>query len=59
MLVGLDIGENVDLVDSALLELLVLPELRDRNHLDGVLLLVLVVQGAIDFTIDSGAYFFV
>lgn len=50
---GLDIGEDVNLVDSALLQLLVFLELVNGYDLDSVLLLVVVVDCSIDLAIDA------
>ena len=49
----LDVGEDVDLVDRALLELLVLLEFVYWDHLDRVFLLVVVVYRAVDLTVDT------
>lgn len=51
----LDVGEDVDLVDRALLELLVLLEFVYRDHLDRVFLLVVVVYRTIDLPVDARA----
>lgn len=51
----LDVGEDVDLVDRALLELLVLLEFVYRDHLDRVFLLVVVVYRAVDLPVDARA----
>jgi hypothetical protein len=50
---GLDIGQDVNLVDRALLQLLILLELVDGDHLDGVLLLVVVVDCSVDLTVHA------
>lgn len=50
--VDFDVAEDVDFVDRALLQLLVLPEARNGNHLDRVLLLVGVIDGSVDLAID-------
>jgi hypothetical protein len=52
--VGLDIGEDIDFVDGALLEFFILFELGYGDDLDGVLLLIVVVDGTINLTVDSG-----
>lgn len=49
----LDVGEDVDLVDRALLELLVLLEFVYRDHLDRVFLLVVVVYRTVDLPVDA------
>ena len=51
----LDVGEDVDLVDRALLELLVLLEFVYRDHLDRVFLLVVVVYRTVDLPVDARA----
>jgi hypothetical protein len=52
---GFDISEDVDLVHRALLQLLVLFELVNGYDLDGVLLLVVVVDCSVDLAIDARA----
>lgn len=56
---ALDIGEDVYLIDCAFLELLVLFEFIDGDHLYRVLLLVVVVYGTVYLAVDTGAYGFV
>lgn len=53
MLVDLDVGEDVDFIDSALLEFFVLSELCDGDHFDGEFFLVVVVDRAVDLAVYS------
>ena len=50
----LDVGEDVDLVDCALLELFVFLEFIDGDHFDCVFLFVVVVYCAIDLPVYAG-----
>ena len=50
----LNVRENVDLVDSTLLEFFVLFEFVDGDNLDGVFLFVVVVDSSVDLTVNSG-----
>lgn len=50
---ALDIGEDVYLIDRAFLQLLVLFEFIDGDHLYGVLLLVVVVYRTVYLAIDT------
>ena len=59
MLVLLDIGQNVDFVDRALLELLVLLEPPHLDHLHRVLLAVVLVYGAVDLPVRPLPDYFV
>lgn len=52
---GLNIREDVNLVDRAFLQLLILLELVDRDDLDGVLLLIVVVDCPVDLAVDARA----
>jgi hypothetical protein len=52
--VVLDVGEDVDLVDCALLELFVFLEFIDGDHFDCVFLFVVVVYCAIDLPVYAG-----
>lgn len=54
--VRLNAAQDVDLVDRALLQFLILPELGDGDHLDGVLLLVGVVDGPVDLPVHARPY---
>ncbi len=53
MLVLLDIGEDVDLIDRALLQLLVLLETPHLDHLHRVLLTVVLVYRTVHLTVGS------
>ena len=53
MLIFLNVGEYVDFVDSALLQLLVLFEASDLNNLDCVLLIVVLVNSPIDLAVGT------
>jgi hypothetical protein len=53
MLVFFDIGEDVDLIDGALLELLVLLESADLYNFDRVLFVVVFVDGAEDLAVGA------
>lgn len=55
MLVSLDIGENVYLVDGALLKLFVLSEFGDGNDFDGILFFIVIIDGPVDFSVDPRA----
>jgi hypothetical protein len=51
---GFDIGEDIDFVDCTLLKLFILFKLGYGNDLNGVLLLIVVVDCTINLTVDSG-----
>ena len=53
MWIRLDIGQNIDLVYSALLKFLVLSKLDDWNDFDSVLFFIVVIYCSVDLTIDS------
>ena len=53
--VCLDVGQDVDLVHSTLLQLLILFELVYGYHLDSVFFFVRVVDGPVDFAVDTRA----
>jgi hypothetical protein len=53
VLVDFDVGEDVDFIYRALLEFFILSELGDGNYLDCVLLLVVVIDCTVDFSVDS------
>ena len=53
MFVFLNIGKDIDFVDGALLQFLVLFEPAHLDHLDRVLLVVVFVDGAEDLTVGA------
>jgi hypothetical protein len=53
VLVDFNVGEDVDFIYRALLEFFILSELGDGNYLDCVLLLVVVIDCTVDFSVDS------
>lgn len=53
VLVDFDVGEDVDFIYRALLEFFILSELGDGNYLHCVLLLVVVIDCTVDFSVDS------
>lgn len=53
MLVLLDVGEDIDFVDGALLQFFVLFEPADLDDLDGVLLVIKLVDGPIDLAVGT------
>jgi hypothetical protein len=53
VLVDFDVGEDVDFIYRALLEFFILSELGDGNYLYCVLLLVVVIDCTVDFSVDS------
>jgi len=50
---GFDVGEDVDFVDSAFFEFFVFFEFSDGDDFNGVLLLVVVVDGTVHLSVDS------
>jgi hypothetical protein len=59
MFVLLDVGEDIDFVDSALLQFFVLFEPANLDDLDGVLLVIKLVDGPIDLAVGTLANDFV
>lgn len=53
MLIGLDIGQYIDLVDSTLLEFFIFSELDYGDDFDSILLFIIVIDCSINFTVDS------
>lgn len=53
MWIGLDIGQNVNLIDSTLLKFLVFSKLNNWNDFDSVLFFIVVIYCSVDLTIDS------
>lgn len=51
MLVLLDVGEDIDLIDGALLQFFILLETTHFNHLDRVLLAIVLIDGPVDFPV--------
>ena len=59
MVMFLDVGENIDLVDSALFEFFVFFKPADLNDFDSVLFRVELVGGSVDLSVGSFADNFV
>jgi hypothetical protein len=59
VLVLLNICEDVDFVDCALLQFFVLLEATHFDHLYSILFIVVFVYGSIDFTVSTLSYDFV
>ena len=53
MVVFLNVGQDVDLMNSAFLEFLIALELFDFNNLDCILLIINFVNCSVNFTISS------
>ena len=49
----LNVRQNVDLVDSTLLEFFVLFELVYGDHLNSIFLFIIVIDGSVDLTVNS------
>lgn len=59
VLIDLNIGENVYLIDRAFFQFFVLSKLRDWNHFNRVLFLVFVIDSSVDFPINARTYLLV
>ena len=54
-MIGFDIGQYIDLVDSTLLEFFIFSELDYGDDFDSILLFIIVIDCSINFTVDSWA----
>jgi len=59
MFVFFDIGEYINFVDSALLQLLVLLEAPHLNDLDSILLVIVLIYGPVDLAVGSLPDYFI